>query len=343
MHQPDPKHPSKKREYQREPLSVQNLPTGCRFDPERRAKLLHTLAKRGMLVNARDAFPPPQPTPSPVTLLYPFLLAAFPAWSYGLQSRGDCMAWSATHSIDILMAANIILLEKPEIPRALASIEAQYALMRVEAYNGGPDYGGDGASPDAAADSVLRLGTLHRLQYLDAKYDLREYDQSGGRSGDWGRYGLPDELEPIAKTHFVQQIAQVTDFDTAVELLSRGVPISNAHPQNPIWTTRDADGFGVNQWHAPHAMNYIGYRLGPRPGLLKTNTGHGNHVSGPMHPTDCPSSIANCAAWEDANIANGVLSAGWSWAYSDYIGFPKERLQTTANLTNQIHNLTQAA
>lgn len=323
--------------YHGEPITAQNLPCGCTFDERERDAFLDRLAKANRLVNLKDAFPPPKPDPPPVTLLYPFLLAIFPTWIYGLQGRGDCMAWSATHSIDCLMAVNIALLQKPEQARALACIEAQYGFMRVEVFNGGRNYGGDGASPSAAAESVLKCGTLHRLSYLEGLHDLRTYDESGGRSGSWGRLGVPDELEPIARQHFVQDIAPVTDFDSAVDVLSRGIPISNADPRNPIWTHRDADGFGDRQWPASHAMNYIGYRLGSRPGLLKTNTGHGNHVTGPMHPADCPAQISACAAWEDADVASRVLAANWSWAYSDYLGFPKRDLTTTSIPPNQIH------
>ena len=129
----------------------------------------------------------------------------------------------------------------------------------------------------------------------------------------------------------------VTDFETAVELISRGIPISNAHPRNPIWTHRDRDGFGDDSWPASHAMNYIGYRLGSRPGLLKVNTGHGFHVDGPMHPADCPSSIAGCAAWEDADVVDDVLGAQWSWAYSQYRGFPKRELATYRITATAIH------
>jgi len=323
--------------YPGSPLRVQDLPTGCRFDERERADFLTQLSDQGKVTNARLHFPPPQTPPKPVTLLYPFLLAVFPSWTYGLQGRGDCMGWSAAHNVDEVAAVQIALLGRRETAPALTCIEAQYGFMRVEVRGGQPDYGGDGGSPTLAAKSVLECGTLHRMQYLDGKHDLRRYDESGGRSGLWGRYGVPDELEPAAAEHWIQDIALVTDFDTAVECLSRGTPISNAHPSNPIWTERDELGFGKKRWNASHAMNYIGYRLGSRPGLLKINTGHGFHVHGPMHPDDCPSAIAGCAAWEDANVADQVLKAEWSWAYSDYIGFPKRDLNGGRVSQDQIH------
>lgn len=337
MTPPDPKHPSADHTYHGEQITAQNLPCGLRLDAPERDRFLTRLARNGRVTNAKDALTPPPPPPKPITILYPFLLAIFPAWNYALQGRGDCMGWSAMHCVDVLMAVNIALLDRPERARALGCIEAQYGFMRVEVFGGDPDFGGDGASPSAAAESVLTCGTLHRLRYPQDGYDLTKYDATGGRSGDWGRWGVPDVLEPIARTHPVQEVALVTDFETAVELIARGIPISNAHQYNPIWTHRDDQGFGDQAWHASHAMNYIGYRLGRRPGLLKTNTGHGNHVTGPMHPSDCPPQIAGCAAWEDADQANQVLRAQWSWAYSEYVGFPKRDLTVASIPANSIH------
>lgn len=325
-------------------LDPSHLPNGVIFDERHRDQLLNTLAARGRVVNARDAIPPPPPPPPPpaVTLLYPFLLLAFPNWSYGLQGRGDCMAWSACHNVDVLMAVNIELMNLPEKWVALSAIEAQYGFMRVEALGKSENRGGDGGSPTAAAQSVLDFGTLHRLAYDLAEiptaiYDFREYDESGDRSGYYGRYGIPDELEPTALEHRCQEVAMVTDFETAVEVLKSGVPISNADPRNPIWTHRDSEGFGDRRWDASHAMNYIGYRLGSRPGLLKINTGHGFHVDGPMYPDDCPGPIAACAAWEDAETCDKVLKAEWSWAYSEYIGFPKRDLATYRITATAVH------
>ena len=56
-----------------------------------------------------------------------------------------------------------------------------------------------------------------------------------------------------------------------------------------------------------------------------------------MYPNDCPSSIANCAAWEDAEICDAVLGAEWSWAYSGYNGFPKRDLATYRITATAIH------
>lgn len=323
---PDPKHPPLGNPQTDPLLDPATLPTGLRLDPEERhAFFTHNPRARGPLPKGCLPLPPPPPPP-PATLLYPFLFAVLPSWTYGLQSRGDCMAWSACHAVDLLTAADIVLKGQLEQFRALTNIEAQYGLMRVEVFGGKPDFGGDGASPTAAARSVTQFGTLHRLKYLADSFDLTAYDNSGGRSGQWGRYGLPDALEPVAAEHKCGDAILVTSFDQAVELLQSGYPISNAAPDNPIPRKRDAQGFGVDIWRASHAMNYIGYRLDPRPGLLQSNTGHGNHVTGPKWPEDMPNTLAACSAWIDRDDVEHVLRQQWSFAYSDYAGFPRREL-----------------
>jgi len=312
-------------------LDPATLPTGLILDQEHREDFLVSLPTT--LPQFPTATPPHATTRQPpsATLLYPFLFAVCPDWTYGLQARGDCMAWSSCHTLDLLMALNIAMHHAPEQWRALTSIEAQYGFMRVEVYDTKPNWGGDGASPSAAAKAILKCGSLHRLNYAEQHIDLRTYDRTGGRSGQYGRWGVPNRLEPLAKPHTCETVTLVTSFWQAVQLLASGYPIANAAPNNPIPRSRDTQGFGTNHWHASHAMNYIGYRLGTRPGLLQANTGHGRHVVGPTWPDDMPATLAACSAWIDADEADRVLRQHWSFAYSNYLGFPERPLQL-ANL-----------
>jgi hypothetical protein len=316
-------------------LDPQQLPTGLRLDAaERTAFFQQYPTTRRHLQHGPPPETPPPPPPQ-ATLLYPFLFAVLPGWTYGLQGRGDCMAWSSCLAIDVLAAVQVAMIHRPEQWHALTSIECQYGLMRVEVYGGRPDYGGDGASPTAAATAITKLGSLHRIKYLEDTYDFTTYDRSGGRSGQYGRFGIPDALEPIAKEHKAHQAVLIEDFDHAVEVLKSGYAISNAAPDNPIPRARDSEGFGKQVWRASHAMNYLGYRLGKRPGLLQVNSGHGNHVTGPHWPADIPPTLAACSAWIDKSDVEHVLRQQWSFAYSDYEGFPERDLSLA---TEPFHN-----
>lgn len=304
-------------------LDPATLPTG--LDPPSRASLdlLATLTRQGLIVDG----PPPRAQRPPIIpdafILYPFLLAVFPAWSYGLQAIGDCMAWASADAIDNRAALQIEHLTRPERPIGLAMKEALYGFMRVEVYGYNQNTSGDGADPAAAAAAVVKFGSLHYINYLADKYQFPNYDKTGARARSYGRYGVPNDLEPTAAEHPVIKTERVTSFERACELLAQGCPIANAHPANPIYRSRDKDAFGTNPWRASHAMNYSGYRLGARPGLLKTNTGHGYHVDGTRWPADMPDVVAHCSAWEDATTSDAILQYGWSYAHLDYKGAGK--------------------
>jgi hypothetical protein len=333
---PDPKHLPTGNPQTDELLDPATLQTGIRFDEVERSHFLTALANMGKRVTADALYNTPPPKPQPVTILYPFLFAAMPAWTYGLQGRGDCMAWSSCLALDLLAAIDLELRKlTPQWP-GLTSIEAQYGFMRVEAFGGKPDFSGDGASPTSAARAALNCGHLHRAKYLDDKYDLTRYDPSGGRSGQYGRYGVPDALEPIAKSHRCTDAILVTSYDQAVKLLQNAYPISNAAPDNPIYRRRDAAGYGLDAWNASHAMNYIGYRSTPRPALLKVNWGHGRHVVGPKWPDDMPDTLAACSAWEEQGAVERVLEQQWSWAYALDADFPQRQLPRAASNLEEI-------
>jgi len=337
---PDPKHlPSG--DPSTDPLIDPHLQNfGLRFDIDERHAFLASIQDRGGRVTADRLFAPTPRPPAACTILYPFLFAAFPEWTYGLQGRGDCMAWSSCLCLDYLAALDVELRKlTPKFP-GLTSIEAQYGFMRVEVNDNKPDYGGDGASPTAAAKAVLNIGHLHREKYLDDKYDLTSYDATGGRSGQYGRYGVPDLLEPIAHAQKCHAAVLVTSFDQAVQLLANGYPISNAAPDNPIYRNRDAAGYGTNASHASHAMNYIGYRLTPTPALLKVNWGHGKHVTGPKYPEDMPDVLAACSAWETEPDVDRVLRQQWSWAYALSCDFPQRSLPHRASNVWETHPRT---
>lgn len=319
----DPKHPRYKIAAPGHKLDPATLPTGLPEIPDPQKRGLRALLAAGLIFTA-DQLPPRKPPTIPATfLLYPFLFSAFPSWTYGLQAIGDCMSWSAAHNIDTLTGAQIFHLDRSERPEALACKELLYGLMRVEALGLNQNTGGDGAYPDAAAYAVSRFGTLHYKTYLQGKYSFLEYDSSGQRARRFGRYGCPDDLEPIAFEHRARQVVEVSDFDHACELLAAGYPISTAHSRNPIYRDRDSQGFGTNPWHASHAMNWIGYRRDDRPGLLQINSGHGYHVDGPRWPGDMPDQIAHCSAWMPAQTVDAICQARWCYAYADYEGFPK--------------------
>jgi hypothetical protein len=267
------------------------------------------------------------------TWLWAYLFQAFPNWSHGLQGIGDCESWSWAHNADIEMGLNVCLgLEAWE---AQAASEVLYGFMRVEFF-GRPDYGGDGAYGGAASEAIKKFGSLHRLKYLNDKYDFTQY--SGARARKYGSAGVPDELEPEAVKFSAAETVLVKTFEQAGALLQQGYSISCSAGRNPICSRRDADGFGTDRRPAGHAMNYTAVRYGSRPGLWCANTGHGNHVSGPTgvippHMEAMPLKYAQCGWWLDAQYVEKVLQENDSFAVAKYSGFKLRKLPDYGNAT----------
>jgi hypothetical protein len=264
-------------------------------------------------------------------VLYPFLMKAFPDWKAGVQALGDCVSFGSAHNTDVLMGVQAYFLNFPEDIFFQTCSEAAYGFMRCEIF-GRNNNGGDGANGGDAAESVMKFGTLHRTKYLNGKYDFTTY--SGSKAKTYGRTGVPDDLEPLAKEHIVKTATKVTNFDDAAKFIMNGYPILNAHGSNPTFTgTRDKDGYGRGSG-ASHCMNYIGVRWGAKPALLKTNTGwNSSPVDGPMWPDNFPTALGRVAWWESAELCDYVLKGNDSFAYSDYKGFPKKNLPDYGTLT----------
>jgi hypothetical protein len=257
-------------------------------------------------------------------ILSHYLMKAFPGWKAGRQAIGDCCSWACAQSVDTIMGVQIFLQNMPEEMLYTCCTETAYGFMRVEVF-GKPDYGGDGAYGGAAAKSVMQFGTLHRKKYdLGKGYDFTEY--IGSRAKEYGRTGVPDDLEPIAREHIVKTATMVTDFETAAKFIMNGYAILNTHGSNPTCEgSRDSEGFGRGRGYS-HAMNYVGVRWGSRPGLLKVNSGWRDTVSGPVGPYELSSELACCSWWEDASICDKVLKGQDSFAFSQYTGFKKQKL-----------------
>jgi hypothetical protein len=261
------------------------------------------------------------------TVVHPqYLKMAFPDWKSYNQEIGSCVGFSSTHCTDEIMAIQIFFNNLPEQAMYLCSVESLYGFMRVELF-GKPDYSSGGSYGAAAAKAIMKFGSLHRKKYNIGKgYDLTTY--SGDRCYQWGRTGVPDELEEIAREHLVQTTTQIKDFDTAAKFIMNGYPIINTHGRNPTFVgERDSEGFSTKRGTTgyAHAMNYVGVRFGSRPGLLKVNSGWPQTVTGPMGEYDF-SIVSDCAWWEDADTCNSVFNGDDSFAYSQYNGFKKQKL-----------------
>lgn len=192
--------------------------------------------------------------------------------------------------------------------------EVIYAGSRVEVGRG--QITGDGSVGAWAVEWVCRWGVLPRGVHL-GKYDLTRYDEARCRA--WGRTGVPDELEPLAKESAVKGYALVTSYTEADKAVRQGYPVVVCSGQG-FAMRRDADGFCTPSGTWYHCMTFIGARGGARPGLFCLNSWGAKAHTGPRFPPDAPEG----GFWVDAAVAD-VMLRKWrdSYALSDAVGFPE--------------------
>ena len=151
-------------------------------------------------------------------------------------SQSNCVSWGWGHGVDTILGIMYDLGLTGEWREA--ATEAIYGGSRVEAR--GVKYGGwgDGSYGAAAAKYVNKWGILYRQKYDND--DLTQY--SSNRAKQWGNYGVPDYLEPLAKDHPVKQVTLVTTFDEAAAAIQNGYPVPVCSGQG-FSSSRDKDGF----------------------------------------------------------------------------------------------------
>lgn len=252
-------------------------------------------------------------------LLYQYLNKLVGRFNVRLQTIGDCVSMGAACAVDVLRCVQHYVLSTGESWIAECATEPIYAGSRVE-IAGGALGGGDGSNGIWAAKWVKQYGILLRQKY--GNIDLTTY--SGQKARQWGmpRAGVPDELEPIAKLHPVKQYSQVRTWEEARDALANGYPITIASGAG-FSSTRDKDGFARPSGSWAHQMALIAVKDDGRPGALINNSWGPNWIGGPKGEYDIPDG----SFWCDANVLErNILSAGDSWAFSNFEGFPPQKL-----------------
>ena len=241
--------------------------------------------------------------------------ARAPPWYPNIDqgSVGDCVGAGTKHAVDALQAVQIASGKRAEWKPV--SLEVIYAGSRVEV--GGGRIRGDGSVGAWAAKWVSQWGVIPMEKIGD--YDLSTYSQSRARS--WGRSGVPNDLEPVAREHPVKGAALVTSWQDVDRAVRQGYPVIVCSDQG-FRMERDRDGFCSPRGTWPHCMAVIGVRGGRRPGAFILNSWGDKAHTGPTYPDDAP--VAGF--WADADTISGMVRQGDSFALSDVTGFPSRQL-----------------
>lgn len=242
------------------------------------------------------------------------LLRCEPNWRRGSQEIGSCVGWGWALAVDMLAACDIHLRGDAEVWGGQVLAASIYGFSRVEV-RGQRNLGGDGSYGGAAAKAVTQYGTLHVGQDYGGK---RFTDQGGKREREWGRDGVPDELEAYAARHKVHDVAVINSFEDCAKALQSGYPSAICSMQGfSMSLDKGYMRTSRNPW--PHCQMTAGVRWSPEPAILVVNS-WGDCYSG-TYDTNLPPVFQRSSGWVRADDFTRMVAGGDSFALSGYSGF----------------------
>jgi len=264
-----------------------------------------------------------------VVLLHKYLEKALGEIIPHHQLIGDCVGQAYGFAIDTLSATQIYGLGLAERWNAKASTEAAYAGSRYEIgyqlHGNARLLAFDGSHGSYCAEFLRDYGVLVRKRY--GNIDLTTYSAKIAR--DWGKNGVPDQLEPLAKQHPIRSFALVRSYEEVRDAIANGYPVVfcsdvgfNPECQEHNPGGRDSMGFlnRCSTWY--HAMAAVAVDDTNRPGVLIVNSWGPDWVKGPKRHGQPEGSF-----WVDASTIDDMASQGDSFAISGFTGFPSKKLQ----------------
>lgn len=272
----------------------------------------------------------------------------------GPQQIGDCVSWAWSNFINNLQITQIID-KLAEVSATLAGeflvtpeeawsaelkdtidgiktdsqyeyqeicTEATYGLSRVEVGGQRGSYQ-DGSVGAWAAKAATDWGYISRM-YLENKLGAGQGKYNPDRAKKWGAQGLPNDLEPEAKTKVCKTVSLVTSFEEAAAAIKnlQTVPVCS---NRGFTMTRDNQGFCSPQGVWYHAMLFCGVRY-DRPGLLCSQSWGPNTPSGPRYK-DQPDNTF----WVDANVVDYMLRQRDSFTGNNFSGYIKRNYVSWAH------------
>ena len=246
------------------------------------------------------------------------LLSVDPTWKRGAQQIGSCVGWGWALSATVLSACDIVCRGERESYAARVLEASVYGFARVEV-QGKKNLGGDGSYGGAAANAVTKFGTLHYGQ----DYDGKVYNASTGLlESEWGRSGVPNELEPHAAKRKVSEAVLVKDFESAAAAIQAAYPVAVCSAQGFSMTMKAGALTPMGHWS--HCMMFCGVRWKPEPALYCCNS-WGQCYSGSVDAT-LPLAFQRCGGWVSASTCSLMLRGEDSFALSGYSGFEPRTL-----------------
>lgn len=242
-------------------------------------------------------------------------------WQQG--SVGSCVSHGSGRAAQTLLLQRAAV-DPIEMFVAEVAREPIYGGSRVEV--GGGKIRGDGSVGAWAAKWLNEWGVLLAQKYNDI--DLTKYDEV--RCRDWGRRGVPDVLEPEARSHPVKTTSLVKSANDARDLMCNGFWGSVCSGQG-FSMKRQTGGFcrAEGTWY--HCMFLAAYLTvrGKIPCFAFLNS-WGDYLGSDNATVKLESgrdiTLPPGAFLADYDVVDRMLKQGDTWFLSDLIGWRKRSL-----------------
>lgn len=247
-----------------------------------------------------------------------FLLRLAPNWKRLSQPIGSCVGWGTSLACDILAACDILLRGESEQWGGRTLEASVYGFSRVEARGVSRNGGGDGSTGFHAAKAIRDFGTLHYgIDYRGRTFNAPSADLERL----WGRDGVPDDLQTVAKQHTVKEVTLVKNFDQLAASISNGYPVFICSDRG--FQMKQKAGFLIpsGTWH--HCMMACGIRWDRPAGLVPNSWGE--CYSGDIDAR-LPPAFQKSSGWVDAETLDYMLKQGDSYAVAGFEGFKQTDL-----------------
>ena len=227
------------------------------------------------------------------------------------QTTGDCVSHATRNACDISRAVEIDLYKQREGWIARGATEAIY---------GARGHGGQGMSCARAATFVSETGGIIVRKNYPGVADFSKYN--GNLGAGWGGRGLPDKVIDLANDHQIKTTSLVRTIEEARDAIANGYGLavcSNVGFSNK----RDKKGIAKVSGSWAHAMAWIACDdTGSEPLFLVQNSWGKWNDGG--HPEWGP--IPDGSFLITSDVAANMLAQNGSYAFSEFDGFPVQKL-----------------
>ena len=227
------------------------------------------------------------------------------------QTTGDCVSHGTRNACDVSRAVEI------DVHR---DREAWLARGATEAIYGARGHGGQGMSCARAATFVSESGGILVRKNYKGVANFSKYD--GNMGARWGSRGLPDNVIDVANDHQIKTVSLVRTVEEARDALANGYGLAVCSSYG-FSNKRDKNGFAKVSGSWAHCMAWIACDdTGSEPAFLVQNSwgkwNDGGHPEWGKNPDGSFLIHADAAA--------GMLKQNGSYAFSQFDGFPVQKL-----------------